>query len=208
MPESVSRNGRDSPIRTCPCCGLVQGVPSGPPGSGVYCARCGIRLNSRFETLRCNNRTAALAVAALVLYPFAVALPMLRVEQFGHLQESSVLDGVAGLFAAGDFIVGGVVLLCSIVLPLGKLVALLFLSASRVALPGHHRASTYRFVEWTGRWGMLDVLAVAVLVAALKLGNVMEVTAGPAAIAFACVVVLSLSATMTFDPHALWEPET
>ena len=72
----------------------------------------------------------------------------------------------------------------------------------------HHRALTYRLVEWTGRWGMLDVLLVAILVAALKLGDVMDVTPGPAAAAFAVCVVLSLLATALFDPRSVWETQS
>ncbi len=67
-----------------------------------------------------------------------------------------------------------------------------------------HRAITYRIVEFTGRWGMLDVLLVAVLIAALKIGDIVEVTAGPAALTFTLCVVLSLLSTAAFDPHGLW----
>jgi uncharacterized paraquat-inducible protein A len=70
-----------------------------------------------------------------------------------------------------------------------------------------HRAWTYHLVEWTGRWGMLDVLLVAILVAALKVGDLVEVHAGPAALAFTCCVVLSLLAAACFDPHSLWDTE-
>ena len=93
--------------------------------------------------------------------------------------------------------------LCSVVLPLGKLGALLVLSAGGLHLRHHHRALTYHLVEWTGRWGMLDVLLVAVLVAVLKLGDVVEVSAGPAALAFTSCVVLSLLASAFFDPLSL-----
>ena len=71
----------------------------------------------------------------------------------------------------------------------------------------HHRALTYQLVELTGRWGMLDVLRVALLVAVLKLGDFVEVSAGPGALAFGTCVVLSLLASASFDPHSLWESE-
>ena len=70
------------------------------------------------------------------------------------------------------------------------------------------RAGTYRLVEWTGRWGMLDVLLVTMLVAVLKLRDLVEVTPGPAAIAFTAMVVLSLLASAAFDPHRLWETDS
>jgi paraquat-inducible protein A len=155
--------------------------------------------------MRSNNRAAAIALAAVILYPIAILLPMLQVEQFGHHAQTSVLDGIITLLASGQLLVGIIVLLCSVVFPLLKLVAILILSAGGLGLRHHHRALTYKVIEWTGRWGMLDVLLVTILVAALKLGDMIEVSAGPAALAFAACVVLSLLAAACFDPHALWE---
>jgi paraquat-inducible protein A len=172
----------------------------------AVCARCGTSLLGRTRLLRSNNRAGAVAIAALALYPLAVTLPMLKVERLGFTSESSILEGIAALFAGGHLVVGLIVLLCSVIFPLGKLVALLTLSMGSSRMAHHHKAFTYHLVEWTGRWGMLDVLLVAVLVAVLKLGNLMEVTPGPAALAFSLCVVLSLLATACFDPHALWEP--
>ncbi|MHC4948368.1 MAG: paraquat-inducible protein A [Planctomycetota bacterium] len=193
-------------LASCPCCGLVQTVPAPvPPGRQVRCGRCRSRLRPRVSHARRNEHTAAVALAALLLYPPAIGLPMLRIEQFGHGHEAGILEGVATLLAGGHLVVGIVVLLCSVVLPLGKLLSLLILSAGGLGLRREHRALTYKVVEWTGRWGMLDVLLVALLVATLKLGDMVTVTAGPAAFAFTAVVVLSLLASACFDPHALWE---
>jgi uncharacterized paraquat-inducible protein A len=152
-----------------------------------------------------NRASAAVALAALVLYPMAILLPMLRIEELGHHRDASVVQGVTTLLGSGHLFVGVVVLVCSVVLPLGKLFALLALSLGGGHLRQEHRAWTYRLVEWTGRWGMLDVLLVAILVAAVKVGDWVEVTAGPAALAFTLVVLLSLIAVALFDPHALWD---
>ena len=194
-----------SAVRTCPCCGLLQRVPTVPPHMRACCPRCATALPRRATTARNNSRTAALALAALVLYPLAVSQPMLLVKKFGHLHESSILEGITSLLGSGHLIVGLVVLLCSVVLPLGKLAALLVLSAGGLRLRSEHRALTYHVVEWTGRWGMLDVLLVAILVAVLKIGDFLDVAAGPAALAFCSCVVLSLLATAIFDPHLLWD---
>ncbi|MCA9244539.1 MAG: paraquat-inducible protein A [Phycisphaerales bacterium] len=154
---------------------------------------------------RCNTRTGAIALAALALYPLSVTLPMLRIEEFGHHNDASILTGIAQLFAGGHLLIGMIVLTCSLILPIAKLIGLLMLSFGGDGLRREHKALTYRVVEWTGRWGMLDVLLVAILVAVLKLGDFVEVTPGPAAAAFAASVLLSLLATASFDPHAIWE---
>jgi paraquat-inducible protein A len=199
----VRRTGHQL-IRACPCCGLAQRIPPVPPRWRACCTRCGTTLLRQSAILRSRGRTAAIALAALVLYPLAVTLPMIRIEKFGHLNEASILEGTATLLASGHIVVGIVVLLCSIVLPLAKLAVLLILSTGGLLLRHEHRALSYRIVEWTGRWGMLDVLLVAILVAVLKVGDWMDVSAGPAALAFSTCVVLSLFATATFDPHSLW----
>jgi paraquat-inducible protein A len=90
-----------------------------------------------------------------------------------------------------------------VILPLTKLAALLVLSTG--ALGNRHQVLTYRLIEWTGRWGMLDVLLVAILVAVLKIGDLMTVSIGPGLGTFTACVALSLFAAATFDPHALWE---
>lgn len=162
----------------------------------------------RSTILRSNNRAAALALAALLLYPFAITRPIMFVEQMGHASEASILEGVRSLLASGELLVGLVVLACSIILPLGKLLAILVLASRRLNLRARHRALTYRAVEFTGRWGMLDVLLVTLLVAILKLGDMVDVSVGPAAWTFTTCVLLSLLASACFDPHSLWDSDS
>ncbi len=207
MGTAVSELSESESILTCSCCGLPQVVPAVSGKQRAVCARCGAGLVSVISRYRNNSRTAAIALAGLILYPLGVLLPIMRLEQMGHASESSILDGTATLLSKGHIAVGIVVLACSVILPVVKLVALLTLTSGDFVLRRHHRAWVYRAVEFTGRWGMLDVLAVAVLVAAVKLGESIELTPGPGATAFAAVVILSLLASASFDPHAMWEEE-
>jgi paraquat-inducible protein A len=193
-------------IRACHHCGLIQTVAEVPAGMRACCPRCHGALRGA-QGRGGRSRTAAVATAALLLYPLAVTLPVMRIERFGHVQEASILEGIATLLGRGHLVVGVVVLICSVVLPLAKLAALLVLSAGGLGLARRHQVLTYRLVDLTGRWGMLDVLLVALLVAVLKLGDMVEVTVGPGATAFAACVVLSLIAAASFRPHSLWEPQ-
>lgn len=196
----------DTRLSACPCCGLVQCVGAPKPGMLSVCCRCATKLPRSDALRKANTRALALTVAALVLYPFAVGLPIMRIEKFGHLHESSIIQGTVTLFESGHLVIAVIILLCSVVLPVGKLLALFVLSVGARVLSSRHRAVTYRIVEWTGRWGMLDVLLVALLVAAVKVGDLVQVSIGPAAVAFTCCVILSLAATASFDPHQFWEP--
>lgn len=206
-PDPQLDSESSSTVQSCSCCGLAQMVPAVPAGMKVCCNRCGTSLRKAGAAQRSNSRVAATALAALIVYPVAVSLPIMQIQQFGHRTQASILEGIVTLTTGGQFVVAAIVLLCSIIFPLGKLFALLAMSlaGNRLPLAHHHKAWTYRIVEWTGRWGMLDVLLVAVLVAALKLGNIMEVTPGPGAAAFAACVILSLLATAFFEPRRLWE---
>jgi paraquat-inducible protein A len=71
-------------------------------------------------------------------------------------------------------------------------------------LEHHHRAWAYRIIEFSGRWSMLDVMLLAFLVMLVKLSGLVEFHVGPAVIAFAGCVAMSMIASMTFDPHSIW----
>jgi paraquat-inducible protein A len=168
------------------------------------CTRCNATIRTRAHP-RAAARAGAFAAGALLLYPLALSLPIMTVTELGHTRSTTIWAGMVSLLADGQLAVGVVVLFCSVVAPLCKLGAILALSAGELLLASRHRAVTYRLVEFLGRWGMLDVVLIAVLVAAVKLGDLVEVSPGPGLIAFATVVILSLLASACFDPHALWE---
>ncbi len=130
---------------------------------------------------------------------------MLQIEQLGQTHAASLWTGMVELLSDGHLFVGIVVLVCSVVAPVFKITAMLVLCSGDMVLRHRHRAITYRLVEWIGRWGMLDVLLVAILVAVVKLGDWVSVSPGPGAAAFAGVVVFSLLSSAAFSPHAIWE---
>lgn len=184
-------------------CGLVQSSPPPPAGHHRACARCTLRLPAPCDRSGLA-RTAALALAALVLYVPAVLLPVLAISRFGHVNRSGILGGIADMLAHGQWLIGLLVLVCSVVIPLLKLGGLLAISLGHGRVPSRRRALTHRLIEWTGRWSMIDVLLVAVLVAALKLGDLVSVEIGPGLYAFAACVCLSLAASASFDPRMAW----
>ena len=158
------------------------------------------------------SRAAAFALGALILYPLAMLLPVLEVHRLGVHREATIWSGAVELMADHQILVGLIVFLCSIVIPLLKIGGMFVVCAggARVSagwpiLRPHHRFLTYRAVEVLGRWGMVDVLLVAILVAAVKLGNWVEVHPGPGALAFSGVVVLSMLSSAVFDPAAIWD---
>jgi paraquat-inducible protein A len=148
----------------------------------------------------------AAATGAFVLYFPAILLPILQIEKLGHHHQASLLGGTIDLLRHGNWFVGLVVLVFSIVIPLLKILALMELSW--ISLTGRaHRERTYRVVELAGRWSMMDVLLLALMVTLVKLGDLVEFRLGPAVLAFVMCVVMSVIASTMFDPHAIWEDE-
>ena len=152
------------------------------------------------------SRTAAAALAAFVLFWPAVLLPILHVERFGQANESSILGGSLQLLEHGNWFVGLVVLLLSIVFPLTKIVLLLELSFLEL-FHKRHKAMTLRLMEHLGKWSMMDVMLLAFMVMLVKLGDLVTFHFGPAVVAFVGCVVMSMVASLTFNPHAIWEDE-
>jgi paraquat-inducible protein A len=193
-------------LQACHCCGLIHELPDLSAEQSAVCTRCRTVFGDSRQGRRAAGRTAALAVAAFVLYWPAVLLPVVEVERLGHRHASSLLVGTLDLFRHGNWFVGVIVLVFSIVFPITKLVLLLELSLLKL-LHRRHKASTYRLMEHVGRWSMMDVLLLAFLVMLVKLGSLVEFHLGPAVVAFVACVVLSMSASLCFDPHAIWEDE-
>lgn len=195
-----------SHLKACHCCGLIHQLPEISPSQRATCTRCGCGFSRPGKLVKTASRTAAAAVGAFVLFWPAVLLPILEIEQLGLKSQSSLLGGTLEMFHHGSYFVGTVVLLFSIVLPLTKIVLLLELSLLEI-LHRKHKAFTLRMMEYLGKWSMMDVMLLAFLVMLVKLGDLVEFHFGPAIFAFVLCVIMSMIASLTFDPHAIWEEE-
>ncbi|WP_374683313.1 paraquat-inducible protein A [Accumulibacter sp.] len=189
---------------SCETCKLLA-RPAHPEDPG-HCPRCGGELE--FRRRRSLQRTWALVVAAAVCYIPANMLPMMATTTFASSHADTIMGGVIYLFASGSWPLALIVLVASVMVPLGKLIALIYLLLSvQRGMPGacHQRARLYRMVELIGRWSMLDVFVVTFIVALVQLQPLMAVQPGPAVLFFAVVVVLTMIAAETFDPRLIWD---
>ena len=195
-----------SHLKACHCCGLIHQVPELNSNQRASCTRCGSGFVRSGNLVQSASRTAAATVGAFVLFWPAILLPILEIEQLGLSSKSSILSGTIELFQHGNYFVGAVVFLFSIIFPLTKIVLLLELSLLEL-LHRKHKAFTLRLMEHLGKWSMMDVMLLAFLVMLVKLGDMVEFHFGPAIIAFVLCVAMSMIASITFDPHAIWEEE-
>jgi paraquat-inducible protein A len=184
-------------------CGQAQILPNVPVECHAQCARCDATLHAHIP--RGTQRTVAFSLAALILFIPANILPILSLSKMGYKSESTIWSGTVELWHSGTYGVATLVFLCSIVIPLSKIVGLLYLCSSHKKQLPKNNSHLIRWIEIIGRWSMLDVFLVAMLVALVKLGTIATIRPEPGIIAFAGVVVLTMIASANFDTRLLWE---
>jgi paraquat-inducible protein A len=192
----------------CPTCNQRQLLAEIAPGTVAECSRCGTILARRgHDSL---VRTAALSLAALILYVPANIYPILRMYYYGVYTENTIWDGCVRLFQDDQYLVAVIVFFASIVIPFFKLLGLFYLTVTaKLGTVGRRRERTliFKIIDTVGPWAMLDVFLLAILVALVRLQQLASVYPGPALLPFASVVVLTILATLSFDPKLIWEPE-
>ncbi|BBO87900.1 paraquat-inducible protein A [Desulfosarcina ovata] len=189
----------------CHSCGLLV-RRAFPDGQRLYCPRCHARLHTRKPNSL--SRTWALVIAAMIFYVPANLLPVTVTRYLGSTQADTIMSGVIYFMQTGSWGIAVIIFVASIVVPIAKLVVLSGLMISvqrRSSWRPRERAQLYRLTEAIGRWSMLDVFVVTVLVALVRLGYLSTIEAGPGVVYFAAVVVLTMIAAMTFDPRLIWD---
>ena len=190
---------------TCHDCHLLCRLP-GTPGHGARCPRCGAALHARKP--RSLERTLALVLAAALCYVPANVLPIMTVTSLGKAQSDTILSGVVYLLLHGMWPLAVVVFTASVFVPVLKILILAYLlisvrrgSSWRPA----ERTRLYRITEAIGRWSMVDIFVVTILVALVRLGSLATIQAETGAVFFGAVVVLTMLAAESFDPRLLWD---
>ncbi|MFN2475565.1 MAG: paraquat-inducible protein A [Chthoniobacterales bacterium] len=193
-PDSAAARG----LAVCHLCGLTSHIDD------LRCPRCHSALHLRQrESLQ---RTWAFTIAALLLYLPANLLPVLRVESFTGAQASTIMSGVIQFWQEEDYPVAIIIFVASVMIPVLKIIAIVWLSlAARFGRQPRRMTQLYRVTEFVGRWSMVDVFVVAILVGVVQLGTTISIHPGAGAISFAAVVILTMFAAMSFDPRLIWD---
>jgi len=194
---------------SCHECGLLSRRVDPGPGRELRCPRCRGPLHARKPNSLA--RTSALLAAGFLLYIPANVLPVMKVIYAGRGEPDTIFSGVEVLFNTGQPAVAILVLFASITVPMIKLLGLTgMVIATRRGSAWRRRDRTafYRLVEFVGRWSMLDIFMISILVALVKLQALSTIEAGPGAIWFASVVVITMFAAASFDPRLAWDRES
>jgi paraquat-inducible protein A len=189
----------------CHECGLLSRLPGGAHAHAL-CPRCGAPLHAR--KVLSLQRTWALVIAAAICYVPANVLPVMTVTSLGTPESDTIMSGVIYFLTHGDWPLALVIFTASVVVPLAKVAALVGLLISvhrRSAWRPADRTRLYRVTEMIGRWSMVDIYVVTILVALVRLGNLATIEAGAGAVFFGSVVVLTMLAAESFDPRLIWD---
>ena len=192
-------------LLSCHVCGLLS--RAGHSGGTLHCPRCSAALH--FRKPDSVARSWAFLIAAYILYIPANVLPIMQTSSLFGAQDDTIMSGIIYLWHSGSWDLALVVFIASIMVPLLKLIAMTLLLVSvqrRSTWQPVQRAKLYRIVELVGRWSMLDIYVVSILAALVQIGSLATINAGPAALAFGAVVVLTMFAAMEFDPRLIWDP--
>jgi paraquat-inducible protein A len=188
----------------CPACHLVCRPAPGSAESG--CPRCHAQLHPRKPDS--IARTWALLLAGYALYVPANILPVTETRSLFESQIDTILSGVAYLWSSGSWFLAMVVFAASIMVPLAKLVSLTVLAISvqrRWAWRPLQRSRVYRLIDFIGRWSMLDIYVITLLVGLVQIQTFANIKAGPGVLAFGALVVVTLFATLSFDSRLIWD---
>jgi len=191
----------DDELAVCHCCDALVGA-----SLSDQCPRCHSKVRKRIPDS--YQRTLALLIGATILYLPANLLPIMTTVQLGEKRTDTILSGVIHLYESGNFVIATIVFVASIVVPIAKIVTLGYLLwAINKKEQGNpkHQTLVYRITEFVGRWSMIDVFVVTLLVALVQFGVLANVEPNGAIVCFAGVVVLTMLAAETFDPRLLWD---
>jgi paraquat-inducible protein A len=193
-------SARDIGVIGCQRCSRAW--PVGTP----HCGRCGNPLVAREP--RALQRVWAWWLAGLMCYVPANIYPMLSTRTLFVTHEDTIVGGAVQLFQHGSHGVALVIIVASVVIPLGKFFAIAFLALSvryGSLVTNHQRHGLYEVVEYIGRWSMIDVFVVAILSSLVQLNTLAAITPGPASLFFALSVIFTMLSAQSIDPRLIWD---
>lgn len=196
-------NAKSQGLTRCKVCHQLNHVRA---HQVMACARCGSAVQLR--ALPKVQQVWALLWAAIILYVPANLLPVMTVVSLGKETSDTLIGGVIHFLQGGSWLLALVVFVASILVPLLKIVVLIGLLLSI-----HYRwcyrlkdwTRLFRLVEFVGRWSMVDIFVIALLVALVQFGEVASILVNAGTLSFAAVVLLTLWATAAFDIRWLWD---
>lgn len=169
------------------------------------CPRCGHSNDNR--SVMMYQKTAALLIAAVILYIPSNVYPIMFTNYLGSNVGSDILDGVISLWGMGSYFVASVILIASICIPIAKILCiLLLLYITKYGFKGYPSRynKLYRIILFIGRWSMIDVFVVIIMATVVRM-SVLTISPGIAVVFFCFTVLVTMLAAEEYDERMLWD---
>lgn len=202
QPVEAAPSVRQAPaVIGCHCCRRAA-----PAREGTRCMRCGTPLHRR--KVDSVARCWALIIAAVVLYVPANLFAVMNIVTLGRGGPHTIMGGVVEFVESGFWPLAVIIFTASVAVPMLKLVGLVTMLVCIQRCSGtilRQRTKLYRLIEVLGRWSMIDVFVVAVLISTVRFGGLASINADVGAACFGAVVILTMLAAEVFDPRLMWD---
>lgn len=188
----------------CPDCHFL--TKKRDRASKTRCPRCNAKFC--FATSASLTRTWALLISSLILLFPANLLPIMTVTYLGDKEPNTIMDGIEHFMQSGSYFIALLIFVASILVPVFKITGMILIMISirkKWKTWLRHKTLMFRIIKFIGRWSMLDIFVIAIMVALVNLGTLTTIVPAPAATYFAGVVVLTMVAANTFDSRLIWE---
>ena len=200
------KTGMELSILSCEICNSLFYKKDFLNPENAHCLVCGLQLHQRKPNS--ISRTWAFVLTALVCYIPANIYPVMVIDSFGNVEPQTIISGVIAFIHSKDYPLALLVFFASIFIPIMKILSLMFLMISvqfKWKWNPKKRNLIYNIVEVIGKWSMVDVFMISILMALVKLGSIMTIVAGKGATFFALVVCFTIIAASTFDVRLVWD---
>ena len=170
------------------------------------CTRCNHVVRKRIKNSL--QVSLALTICAILLYIPAMIYPIMEVTTLGVKVESTILEGVISFLDMESYFIAIVIFTASVVIPMIKLVGLLFIFISlkiNVKMQNNRKILIFKFIEAIGKWSMIDIYVVALLASIVQLDEIFNIKGGIAATSFALMVIVTMIAANRFDTRIIWD---
>lgn len=176
------------------------------PLEAIRCRRCGSKLFIRIPNS--IQTTLSFVLTAMLLYIPANTFPIMTTELLGEKSHSTIIGGVVLFLEHESYFIAFVIFTASVIVPVAKMFSILWLCFAATKLEKlnfHELTRTYRLTELVGKWSMIDIYVVAILVALIQVGDLMSIQSGVATGAFTGVVILTMIGAQKFDVRLIWD---
>ena len=204
MTENKVLSAKSQGLALCHSCHQLNPLSSAQEHARCFRCHADVHIRSPQSLQRCW----ALVIASVITFIPANTLPIMTVSYFGSGSPDTILSGIVTLIKLNMVPVAIVVFIASFVVPLTKILGLIILliTVTRYSrVQPRHRTIMFRWVEFLGKWSMLDVFVVAIMSAVVNLGFITSIQPGKGAAAFAITVILTMFAAHAFDPRLIWD---